>query len=81
MKNKFLRRVRSIFLAALFVLTLIVPSSVDRAEAQFSRGHEVDYYANPNFTDLVGFVIFCTNGQVIRSGQTSSYYQITPAGC
>lgn len=77
MKHTTLRCLRSSFLAALFVVGVAVPSSMNRAEAQITRsGHEIDYYSDATFTNMVGFVVFCKSGQTIRSGQMTRFSKI-----
>jgi hypothetical protein len=77
------RRLRTIFLAGLFVVgftTLSAPKYAD-AQAIGKAGHEFDYYSDATHRTLVGFVIFCKNGQTIRSGSTSQFVVEEPAGC
>lgn len=82
MKHTILRRVRSVFLAALFVLGVAVPSSVERAQAQIGKaGHEFDYYSDATYTNLVGYVIYCNSGQTFRWGRVTDYVNIIPSDC
>jgi hypothetical protein len=78
-----IRRLRSIFFAALFVVGFTTFSAPKYADAQQigKAGHEIDYYSDATHRDLVGFVIFCKNGQTIRSGQMTQFSVIEPAGC
>ena len=82
MKYIILRRVRTVFLAALIVLSVAVPSSVDRAQAQIGKaGHEFDYYSDATYSTLVGFVIYCNSGQTIRWGRVTDFSKIIPSDC
>ena len=80
MKYAALRHLRAVFLAVLFVLSLAVPASVDRAEAQITRsGHEIDYYSDATFRTLVGYIIFCNSGQTIHWGQATHFSKVIVA--
>lgn len=72
-----LRCLRSMLLVALFALSVATPLSTSRVDAQTMRsGHEIDYYSDATFTHQVGFVVFCLNGQTIRSGQMTQFSKI-----
>lgn len=82
MKHTVLSCLRSIFLVGLFVLGAAAPSFMEHAEAQITKsGHEIDYYSDANFTNLVGFIIFCKSGQTIRWGQVTRFSKIIPSDC
>jgi hypothetical protein len=82
MKSTIFRYLRFIFLAALFVLSVTVPSSVDNVQAQIGKaGHEIDYYSDATYTNLVGYVIYCKSGQTFRYGRVTDYSQIIPSDC
>lgn len=83
MKITSLRRLRSIVFVVLFVFGFTVISTPKYADAQQigKAGHEIDYYSDATHTHLVGFVIFCKNGQTIHSGQVTQFSVIEPAGC
>jgi hypothetical protein len=76
-------RFRFIFLAMLFIFGFATLTATKQADAQQigKAGHEFDYYSDATHRTLVGFVIFCKNGQTIRSGSTSQFVVEEPAGC
>jgi hypothetical protein len=82
MKTTVLRRVRFVIFAALFILSFSALSSTKLVVAQETKsGNEFDYFSDDTFTVQVGFVIYCSNGSVFRSGQVTPYSTVTPAGC
>ncbi|HWF04538.1 MAG TPA: hypothetical protein VHA06_12680 [Candidatus Angelobacter sp.] len=83
MKFFSVRRLRSLFIAVLFLFSFTTISAPKYAGAQQigKAGHEFDYYSDATHRTLVGFVIFCKNGQTIRSGSTSQFVVEEPAGC
>ena len=76
-------RFRPIFLAALFIVGFTTMTASKQADAQQigKAGHEFDYYRDATHRTLVGFVIFCKDGQTVRSGTTSQFVVEEPAGC
>lgn len=77
MKRPALRNLRSILMVALLVVGVGAPLSTSRMDAQITRsGHEIDYYSDATFTHMVGFVVFCNDGQTIRSGQMTRFSKI-----
>ena len=82
MKYRTLRRLRSLFLAMLFVLSVAAPLSMNRAQAQETRsGHEFDYYSDDTYTCLVGVFIYCNDGSLSSWGRTSPYSIVSDSGC
>ncbi|HEV3036515.1 MAG TPA: hypothetical protein VHA33_01770 [Candidatus Angelobacter sp.] len=83
MKTARLRSLRSLLFTILFVLSFVAIPSMSTLEA-FSigkAGNEFDYFSDATFRVQVGFVIFCRSGQVIRSGRTTQFVKVQPAGC
>jgi hypothetical protein len=75
-------RFRPIFLAVLFIFGFATLTTSRQADAQIGKaGHEFDYYSDATHRTLVGFVIFCKNGQTFRSGQMTQFVVEEPAGC
>ncbi len=82
MKNACLRSMRFLLLGSLFVLSFAALSSTNKVQASTGKlGNEFDYFSDATLTHQVGFVIFCRNGQVIRSGQMTQFVKVQPAGC
>ncbi|HEY6252001.1 MAG TPA: hypothetical protein VI685_18755 [Candidatus Angelobacter sp.] len=82
MKHGTLRRLRSIFLAVLFVVSAGAPSLLNRAQAQETRsGHEFDYYSDDSYSCLVGVFIYCNDGSLSSWGRTSPYSIVSDSGC
>lgn len=81
MKNACLRSLRSL-LFTMCVLSFAALSSTSTLEASIGKlGNEFDYFSDATFRTQVGFVIFCRSGQVIRSGRTTQFVKVQPAGC
>lgn len=83
MKNACLRSLRSLLFTILFVLSFVaIPSTNTLAASSIGKlGNEFDYFSDATFRTQVGFVIFCRSGQVIRSGRTTQFVKVQPAGC
>jgi hypothetical protein len=82
MKTARLRFLRSLLFTILFVLSFAALSSTNKVEASTGKlGNEFDYFSDATFRVQVGFVIFCRNGQVFRSGRTTQFVKVQPAGC
>lgn len=82
MKHRTLRRLRSIFLAVLLVVSVGAPSLLNRAQAQETKsGHEFDYYSDDTYSCLVGVFIYCNSGETISWGRTSPYSIVSDSGC
>lgn len=81
MKTAF-RRVRFALFVGLMVFGFISFTSTERLQAQDTRsGNEFDYYSDDTYSEQVGVWIWCSDGTNYRSGQTTPYYIISPAGC
>ena len=77
------RRLRTLFLAALFVFSFSTLSAPKYAGAQgvTKTGHEFDYYSDATHAHRVGVMIVCSDGRVFRSGQITGFVVIGPSGC
>lgn len=81
MKTACLRSLRFLLVASLFVLSFATFSSI-RLEGSIGKaGNEFDYFSDATLRHQIGFIIFCRSGQIIRSGQTSQFVKVQPAGC
>jgi hypothetical protein len=81
MKNTALRYLRYGVLVTMLVLKLAAFSPANRLLAQDGKlGNEFDYYSDDTYTCQVGVAIYCPN-YTYRSGQTTPYVIISPAGC
>jgi hypothetical protein len=76
-------RLRFVLPAFLFVLSFTTLSGPKQVEAQqiTRSGHEIDYYSDATFRNLVGVTIFCSNGQTFHQGQVTQFRLIVPSGC
>ena len=77
MKYKALRCLRSVFLAALFVLSVAAPSLAQETRS----GHEFDYYSDDTYTCLVGVYIYCSDGSLTSWGSRTPYSIVSDSGC
>lgn len=81
MKHTVLRSLRFVVLISMFILNLAAFSPANRALAQDGKlGNEFDYYSDDTYSCQVGVAIYCPN-YTYRSGQTTPYVIISPAGC
>jgi hypothetical protein len=79
---KYVPRLRSLFVAVLFLFSFASVSAPKNAGAQITRsGHEFDYYSDSTYTTLVGVAIFCNSGQTFRWGDVTPYSIISDSGC
>jgi hypothetical protein len=82
MKQTALRYLRFVVVVTLLILNIAAFSPANRLLAQDGKlGNEFDYYSDDTYTCQVGIAIYCNSGYTYRSGQTTPYVIVSPAGC